>query len=71
MKRQQTLDADDVIVTQNLTVGAAINHLANGGAKASLGGAIEAKGDVSAGEVSLMKYAYREQGDGQLTSEAV
>ena len=66
-----TLDAADVIVTNNLTVGAAINHLANGGAKASFGGAIEAKGDVSAGDVSLMKHAHREQGDGQLTSEAV
>ncbi|AMC35434.1 phage baseplate assembly protein V [Janthinobacterium sp. B9-8] len=66
-----TLDADNVIVTQNLTVGAAINHLANGGAKASFGGAIEAKGDVSAGDISLMKHAHREQGDGQMTSEAV
>lgn len=71
-----TLDAQDVMVTNNLTVGAAINHLANGGAKASFGGAIEAKGgihsdaDVTAGGISLLGHVHQEQGDGALTSAA-
>ncbi|WP_199104157.1 phage baseplate assembly protein V [Aquitalea sp. ASV11] len=72
-----TLDADDVVVTQNLTVGAAINHLAKGGAKASFGGAIAAKGeihseaDVSAGKISLQGHGHMEQGDGARTGDAV
>lgn len=65
-----TLDAQDVIVTNNLTVGAAINHLAKGGAKASFGGEIDAKGqirsgtDVKAGAISLVGHGHIERGDG-------
>jgi phage baseplate assembly protein V len=72
-----TLDADDVMVTNNLTVGAAINHLANGGAKASFGGAIDARGgihsdaDVTAGDISLRGHGHIEQGDGNRTGSAV
>ncbi|MBI3143819.1 MAG: phage baseplate assembly protein V [Pseudogulbenkiania sp.] len=67
---QITLDAQDVLVTNNLTVGAAINHLAKGGAKATFGGEIDAKGlihsdaDVTAGDISLKGHRHIEQGDG-------
>lgn len=73
---QITLDAQDVLVTNNLTVGAAINHLANGGAKATFGGEVEAKGpihsdaDVTAGDISLQQHVHQEQGDGALTGAA-
>ncbi|MCG9083940.1 phage baseplate assembly protein V [Laribacter hongkongensis] len=71
---QIILDAQDVTVTNNLTVGAAINHLAKGGAKASFAGGIDAKGkihsdaDVTAGGISLQGHTHTEQGDGASVS---
>lgn len=59
-----TIDAPETTITGNVTIGGALSQGSEGGGDASFGGSVSARGDVTAGSISLQGHTHTEQGDG-------
>ena len=59
-----TIDAPETTITGNVTIGGALSQGSEGGGDASFGGSVSARGDVTAGSISLQGHTHTEPGDG-------
>ena len=59
-----TIDAPETTITGNVTISGALSQGSEGGGDASFGGSVSARGDVTAGSISLQGHTHTEQGDG-------